>query len=80
MRQISEIMEELGFNKEAPEGAQKAFIKNLIKEANRAKFAAPRKKANKQNEEASAISRPKAGEQMSFNFAMAPTEKNKKVS
>lgn len=34
MRRVDEIMKELGFKEGAPEGVQKAFIKNLIRAAN----------------------------------------------
>jgi hypothetical protein len=34
MRSIKELMEEMGFNKDAPVETQKAFIKHLIASAN----------------------------------------------
>ena len=34
MKKIDELMEELGFNKDSPKETGKAFIKNLIKQAN----------------------------------------------
>jgi hypothetical protein len=34
MKSLNEIMQELGFNKDAPMSAQKAFIKNLVQSAN----------------------------------------------
>jgi hypothetical protein len=40
MRRIDELMKELGFNKEAPESIQKAFIQHLIKVANESEKAA----------------------------------------
>lgn len=40
MKSMKDIMSELGFNKDAPIDAQKAFIKNLIAAANAT--AAPR--------------------------------------
>ncbi len=33
MKKLSEIIKELGFDPNKPQGAQKAFIKSLIKEA-----------------------------------------------
>ena len=33
MRSMGELMRELGFNKDAPEESQKAFIRHLIKAA-----------------------------------------------
>jgi hypothetical protein len=33
MKKISELMEELGFDPRKPQGAQKAFIKSLLKDA-----------------------------------------------
>ena len=35
MKSISELMEELGFQKNGTEETQKAFLKHLIREANR---------------------------------------------
>ena len=36
MRHIGEIMEELGFKKDAPEDTQKAFLKHVMKAASEA--------------------------------------------
>lgn len=33
MRRVGDFMEDLGFKADAPEGAQKAFIKNLLRAA-----------------------------------------------
>lgn len=38
MRRIGELMANLGFNKDAPESTQKAFIKHLINAANVSQF------------------------------------------
>ncbi len=35
MKSVKELMEELGFNKNGSDETQKAFIKHLIREANR---------------------------------------------
>lgn len=34
MRRVGDLMRELGFNPEAPEGAQKAFVRHLVRAAN----------------------------------------------
>ena len=34
MKKIDELMEELGFNKDSPVDTGRAFVKNLIKQAN----------------------------------------------
>ncbi len=39
MRSLKDLMAELGFNKNAPEESQKAFIKHLISAANKADAA-----------------------------------------
>lgn len=33
MKKLGDLMKELGFNPNAPQGAQEAFLKNLIREA-----------------------------------------------
>lgn len=50
MKKLNEIMQELGFDKEGNQDVQKAFIKNLIKQAGHAdkiKAIYPEQKANK---------------------------------
>lgn len=37
MKKVGEIMKDMGFNAESPEGTQKAFIKYLIRVANKNK-------------------------------------------
>ena len=76
-RHISSLMQELGFNKEAPIGAQKAFINNLIKEANRSIFSSNPKVAAKPQKRKAAVH--EAEQQMSFNFSYED-EIQKKVS
>lgn len=51
MKKMSEIMEELGFRPEASDEVKKAFIKNLLKEANKSEFTRPR--IAKENKESS---------------------------
>lgn len=42
MKRLNEIMEDLGFRKDAPESVKEAFLKNLIKQAERKKtFTVP---------------------------------------
>lgn len=47
MKSIKQIMEEMGFNKNAPVGLQKAFIRHLISAANQ---VAPLKSELKEQE------------------------------
>lgn len=41
MKKMAEIMEELGFRPEASDDVKKAFIKNLIRQANASEFSRP---------------------------------------
>ena len=41
MKKMAEIMEELGFRPEGSDEVKKAFIKNLIKEAQKSEFSRP---------------------------------------
>lgn len=41
MKKMADIMEELGFRPEASDEVKKAFIKNLIKEAQKSEFSRP---------------------------------------
>ena len=75
-RHISSLMQELGFNKDAPIGAQKAFIKNLIKAANRSIPSSNQTVAIKDQKRKAAVHE---AEQMSFNFSYED-EVQKKVS
>jgi hypothetical protein len=38
MKKAKDILEELGFNKNAPKSTQEAFLKNLVNEAGKQKF------------------------------------------
>ncbi len=42
MKKVKNILEELGFNKEAPLSTQKAFLKNLSREASQQEFTRKR--------------------------------------
>jgi hypothetical protein len=45
MKKVSEIMQELGFRPEGSDAVKKAFVKNLIREAQRAEFSRPKDEA-----------------------------------
>lgn len=64
MKSVGQIMEELGFKKDAPDSVKRALIKNLVAAANSAN---PRNPIEAPQEE------PKVqpGEQLSFNFGDA---------
>lgn len=53
MKKMSEIMEELGFRPEASDEVKKAFIKNLIKEAQKQEFT--RARSQKKREEGDVV-------------------------
>ncbi len=42
MKKMAEIMEELGFRPEASDDVKKAFIKNMIREAQKSEFTRPK--------------------------------------
>ncbi len=47
MKKMAEIMEELGFRPEASDDVKKAFIKNLIREAQKSEFSRPKQETQK---------------------------------
>ncbi len=47
MKKMAEIMEELGFRPEASDEVKKAFIKNLVREAQKSEFSRPKPVAKK---------------------------------
>lgn len=78
MRRVGDFMEDLGFNADAPEGAQKAFIKNLIRAAygadvkNLADYQSTPASPQKKNlERALKNVSDQPAEQMSFDFSLA---------
>ena len=64
MKKLGDLMKELGFNPESSQGAQEAFIKNLIREAygvevqtpTEKRFQAPLKKSVRKSNEPSQMS------------------------
>lgn len=50
MKKMSEIMEDLGFNADASDGVKKAFIKNLIREAQASEFKRAKENNNESKE------------------------------
>lgn len=67
MKKTKEILEELGFRKDAPISTQEAFLKNLVNEASKQKFV--RKK-----------SRPVEDAQLVFPELEVQIRNNKQVS
>lgn len=62
MKKLGDIMNELGFNKNAPDSVKEAFIKNLIKSAYGVEVQTPSEKAEMEK---------KQSEQLSFDFTKA---------
>jgi hypothetical protein len=63
MKKVSEIMQELGFNKDAPEGTKEAFVRHLIKISTGVDTAAgPAERKEEQ------VRTAKKESQLSFNF------------
>lgn len=86
MKKIDQLMSELGFRKDAPEGVKEAFIKHLIKASTGVNVVTP---SEKKEIEASPekIVRFQAPQQLSFGFIETsspanarPTSKKKAVS
>jgi hypothetical protein len=61
MKKIGEIMDELGFNKNAPDSVKEAFLKNLIRSAYGVDVQTPTEKVEAE----------RVGEQLSFDFKKA---------
>ena len=80
MKKVSELMQEMGFNKNAPVATQEAFIKHLIKAATGADVITPTEKIIIQENPDKIVQFPK---QLSFDFAdeenLAPAKKSKKA-
>lgn len=81
MKSFGEIMKELGFNENAPEGVQKAFFQHLAQQAENLKPRAPLV------DQSPASTKPietKKSEQLTMDFtavdSIVCTYKNKKVS
>jgi hypothetical protein len=66
LKPISEIIKEMGFNKNSPQSVQEAFIKNLIKAAYGVDVQTPSEKRTSQIE---------VQEQLSFDFEVSETKK-----
>jgi len=78
MKKVGHILKELGFNSEGSEGAQKAFLQNLINQAQIQTFVRNSAKKDLIKEKAKA-SKSVAGQQLAFNFAPSPECNHKKV-
>jgi len=65
MKKISEIMQEMGFNKDAPDSAKEAFIKHLIKVSTGQSVITPTEKRIIQENPDKIITFP---QQLSFKF------------
>lgn len=80
MKKVSELMQEMGFNKDAPVATQEAFIKHLIKASTGASVVTPAEKKIIQENPDKIVQFPK---QLSFDFAdddnQLPAPKTKKA-
>lgn len=80
MKKASDLMKDLGFNKDAPVATQEAFIKHLIKAATGASVITPTEKKIIQENPDKIVQFPK---QLAFDFAdeelLAPAKKSKKA-
>ena len=65
MKKINDIMNEMGFNKDAPDSVKEAFIKHLIKASTGADVITPTEKKIIQDNPDKIVQFPK---QMSFQF------------
>lgn len=69
MKKIGDMMQEMGFRKDAPDSVKEAFLKHLIKVTTGVDLQTPSEKKN--------LPRP---EQLSFNFSSDQSPIEKKVS
>lgn len=76
MKKIGEIMEEMGFRKDASDSVKEAFIKHLIKNATGVEIQTPTEKRIEQRE---AIKK-EIGVQLAFDFTQDEGRNGKKVS
>lgn len=77
MKKASELMKEMGFNKDAPVATQEAFLKHLIKAATGASVITPTEKKIIQENPDKIVQFPK---QLSFDFADEEFPQNLKKS
>jgi hypothetical protein len=66
MKKVSDLLREMGFNKDAPLATQEAFLKHLIKAATGARVVTPTEKKIIQNNPDKIVNFPK---QLAFDFA-----------
>ncbi|AZZ38243.1 hypothetical protein CIK05_00115 [Bdellovibrio sp. qaytius] len=80
MKKASDLMKEMGFNKDAPVATQEAFIKHLIKAATGNSVVTPTEKKIIQENPDKIVQFPK---QLAFDFAdeelLSPAKKIKKA-
>lgn len=80
MKKVGELMQEMGFNKDAPVATQEAFIKHLIKAATGANVVTPTEKKIIQDNPDKIVKFPK---QLAFDFSdeevLSPAKKSKKA-
>ena len=65
MKKVGQLMQDLGFNKDAPDAAKEAFIKYLMKQSTGHDVITPTEKRIIQENPQKIVSFPK---QLSFNF------------
>lgn len=67
MKKIDQLMQDLGFNKNAPDSVKEAFIKHLIKASTGVNVVTPSEK-KEMDENPTRIVQFKAPQQLSFEF------------
>lgn len=78
MKKIDQLMQDLGFNKNAPDSVKEAFIKHLIKASTGVNVVTPSEK-REMEENPTRIVQFKAPQQLSFQFIEEETPRPKTV-
>ena len=76
MKKVGDIMQEMGFRKDASDSVKEAFIKHLIKNATGVEIKTPTEKLVEQRE----VIKKEIGAQLSFDFLQDKSLNDKKVS
>lgn len=76
MKRLGQLMSEMGFNKDASEGAKEAFIKHLIRASEGVNVTTPTEKREMAANPQKIVELPQPI-QLSFEFANSPTQSKK---
>lgn len=77
MKKMSDLMQEMGFKKDASRGTQEAFLKHLIYASTGSRVRTPTEKFEIQSAPGKVIELPKTPEQLSFEFFQEQTTRKK---